>query len=618
MDITQKPQQIGRLLCKIPCIRSPGGHRRYPESAFIDTPVNPNKERVLYARVSTRTQLNDLDSQIEFLGRTYPGCRVVKDIASGMNWKRKGFLKLMTQVSEGDISEIVVGHKDRLCRFGFDFVEWFCNLHNAKIIVINNAKLSPQFELMQDFMSIMHCFSSKLYFLRAYKNWNEFGSLKAWGISKFEIDKQLRAIKDKYQLTAKLWDSTLYDVIDDIHLVQAACIEKVLKALGQSYQSFQKNKSVLQMMLESREWMDSPKLCTLVRKFWYRGHTKVANQIILRAFDTQIDSNKVVWLRFGGLTKGKMLKLPTTLPNEVTCQLRLIKRMGRWEIHYTTDIQKAPRKTEGQVIGCDRGYTEVYATSSNDGARFIGENFGSIQTAETDYRTAKQVKRNKILSVANKANLAGNSAKADRIKRNNLGRQKWNIRESSFKGRVKTLVFTATSALMQNAITVAFEDLTAQINNKKPMRKRMKRNVSSWCKGIVADALKQVSSRAGCTAVSVNCAYTSQLDSRFGTLTGSRSGDKFTGHDGVVLHSDTNAADNVLARMGDLEIPRYLKYSTVKVILLDRTSKFLAQLEAKTGTDKPQTLEPLSSDAQNVNQGVNIKQLTLFDFGLLR
>jgi len=81
-----------------------------------------------------------------------------------------------------------------------------------------------------------------------------------------------------------------------------------------------------------------------------------------------------------------------------------------------------------------------------------------------------------------------------------------------------------------------------------------------------------------------------------------------------VLHSDTNAADNVLARMGDDEIPRYLKHSTVKVILLDRTQKFLAILEAKTGMDKPQTLEPISCNAQGVNQGVNIKQLTLFDF----
>ncbi|WP_260675939.1 recombinase family protein [[Scytonema hofmanni] UTEX B 1581] len=89
--------------------------------------------------------------------------------ASRMNWKRKNCIKLMTQVSNKEISEIVVGHKDRLCRFGFEFVEWFCNLHHCKITVVNNAKLSPHEELMQDFMAIMHCFSSKLYFLRAYK-----------------------------------------------------------------------------------------------------------------------------------------------------------------------------------------------------------------------------------------------------------------------------------------------------------------------------------------------------------------------------------------------------------------------------------------------------------------
>ncbi len=247
--------------------------------------------------------------------------------------------------------------------------------------------------------------------------------------------------KGKYDLPAKLWDSTLYDVIDDIHLVQAACIEKVMKALGQKYQSFQKNKRVLQLTLESRDWMQHPKLCTLIRQFWYRGHTKVSHQIILRAFDTAVDDKGNVWLRFGGLEKGRTLKLPTTLPHEVKCQLRLIKRQGRWEIHYTTDVGKASKKNEGLVIGCDRGYTEVYATSSNDGARFIGENFGQLQTTETDYRTAKQVKRNKIRAVVNRAIAKGNSASSDRIVRNNLGKQKWNTRELSFKGRVKTLVY---------------------------------------------------------------------------------------------------------------------------------------------------------------------------------
>ncbi len=453
--------------------------------------------------------------------------------------------------------------------------------------------------------------------------WNEFGSLKAWGISKFDIDKQLRGNKDKYQLPAKLWEATLYDVLDDIHLVQAACIEKVMKSLGQSYQSFQAKKGVLQLTLESREWLNHSKLCTLVRKFWYRGHTKVCNQIILKAFDTQFDGSNVVWLRFGGLEKGKALKLPTTLPTEVKCQLRLIKRNNRWEIHYTTDIQKAEKKTEGLTIGVDRGYTEVYATSSNDSARFLGKDFGTIQTKETDYRTAKQAKRNKLKSVFDKALLRGDSARADRIKRNNLGRIKWDNRETSFKGRIRTIVFTATHSLMLNAIKVAYEDLTLQIKSKKPMKKRMRRNVSSWCKGIVVDALKQVSTRVGCTVQSVNCAYTSQLDSRFGTLTGTRSGDKFTGHDGVVMHSDTNAADNILVRMGDVEIPRYLKHSDVKVILLDRTQKFLNTIiptwdevfEATTGTDKPQTLEPKRQRTSKVNQRANYEELTLFDFG---
>ncbi len=453
--------------------------------------------------------------------------------------------------------------------------------------------------------------------------WNEFGSLKAWGVSKFEIDKQLRPFREKYELPAKLWDSTLYDVIDNIHLVQASCIEKVMKALGQTYQTYQSPKGVLQLTLESRDWLNHPKLRSLVRQYWHRGHTKVKNQIILRAFDTKTDKNGVVWLRFGGLKKGRTIKVPTTLPHEVTCQLRLIKRANRWEIHYTTDIKKTEPKTDGLIIGCDRGYTEVYATSSNDGGRLLGENFGSLQTTETDYRTSKQIKRNKLKSVANKAIQKGNTAKADRINRQNLGKKKWDKRESRFKGQIKTLVFTATHQLMQNAIKVAFEDLTEQIRNKKPRTKRMKRNVSSWCKGIVADALNQVSTRVGCAIVAVNSAYTSQLDSRFGTLTGTRSGDRFTGHDGVVLHSDINAAENILARMGDVEISRFLSHKRVKEILLERTRKFLDNLtpfrgqlfEAKADKGKSQTLEPRRRKSSTVNQGANTKQLTLFDFG---
>ncbi|MGK7874293.1 MAG: IS607 family transposase [Xenococcaceae cyanobacterium] len=155
---------------KIDFIKSPGGHRRYLQSSLekIATRVD-TRPTILYARVSTTTQKDDLTSQIAYLGSHYPGCKCVKDIGSGLNFRRKQFMGLMEQVAKGEIAKIVVGHKDRLCRFGFEFVEWFCNLHGCQIVVLKNNNLSPHEELMQDFMSIMHCFSSKLYFLRKYE-----------------------------------------------------------------------------------------------------------------------------------------------------------------------------------------------------------------------------------------------------------------------------------------------------------------------------------------------------------------------------------------------------------------------------------------------------------------
>jgi hypothetical protein len=96
------------------------------------------------------------------------------------------------------------------------------------------------------------------------------------------------------------------------------------------------------------------------------------------------------------------------------------------------------------------------------------------------------------------------------------------------------------------------------------------------------------------------------------------------------MHSDTNAADNILARMGDVEIPRYMKHTDAKKILLERTQKFQEQLnqiveitqevwdsvfEAIPGTDKPKTLEPKRKSTSTVNQRANYEELTLFDFG---
>lgn len=86
-----------------------------------------------------------------------------------MNFKRPKFLKLMTDILNGEIDTLVIAHKDRLTRFGFDLVEHICTLNGCTILVLHNEKLSPEQELVQDLMTIIHRFSSRLYGLRNYR-----------------------------------------------------------------------------------------------------------------------------------------------------------------------------------------------------------------------------------------------------------------------------------------------------------------------------------------------------------------------------------------------------------------------------------------------------------------
>ena len=70
---------------------------------------------------------------------------------------------------EQKIKTIIISHKDRFVRFGYDWFHRFCEKFNTEIIVVNNEILSPQEELVQDIISILHIFSCKLYGLRKYK-----------------------------------------------------------------------------------------------------------------------------------------------------------------------------------------------------------------------------------------------------------------------------------------------------------------------------------------------------------------------------------------------------------------------------------------------------------------
>ena len=129
---------------------------------------------VIYTRVSTRNQSDDLENQVDFL-QTYANAKgliadeIIRDYGSGLNYNRKKWNQLLVEVMENKIKMILVSHQDRFVRFGFDWFEKFCNKFNVEIVVVKNEKLSPHEELVQEIVSILHEFSCRLYGLRKYK-----------------------------------------------------------------------------------------------------------------------------------------------------------------------------------------------------------------------------------------------------------------------------------------------------------------------------------------------------------------------------------------------------------------------------------------------------------------
>jgi predicted site-specific integrase-resolvase len=77
---------------------------------------------------------------------------------------------MVDQVLRGDVEEIVISHRDRLCRFAFDFIEWICTRSNTKLVVKDREICSAEQELSEDLMAIVHVFSCRHHGMRRYKS----------------------------------------------------------------------------------------------------------------------------------------------------------------------------------------------------------------------------------------------------------------------------------------------------------------------------------------------------------------------------------------------------------------------------------------------------------------
>ena len=158
--------------------RTPTDRRYYTYDQYLEfkgVSNNSNtKKKIIYTRVSTNNQKDDLRNQVKYLldfanAKGIIIDEIIEDIGSRLNYNRKKWNKLIEHCMENKIDSIMITHKDRFIRFGYEWFERFLGKYNVKIIVVNNETLSPNEELVQDIISILHVFSCEIYGMRKYK-----------------------------------------------------------------------------------------------------------------------------------------------------------------------------------------------------------------------------------------------------------------------------------------------------------------------------------------------------------------------------------------------------------------------------------------------------------------
>ncbi len=191
MDNVYSPKEFGKLIGrttntlqkwdregKLTAHRSPTTNRRYYTHdqylAYRGVVAKQQSLTLVYSRVSGVAQKSDLTNQVHALETycTQQGIIVdewMSDISSGLNYKRKQFNRLIELVELGQVRRVIIAHRDRLVRFGFDFFETFAQRHGTEIVVVNGENLSPEQELVQDLIAIVTVFSARLHGLRSYK-----------------------------------------------------------------------------------------------------------------------------------------------------------------------------------------------------------------------------------------------------------------------------------------------------------------------------------------------------------------------------------------------------------------------------------------------------------------
>ena len=159
----------------IPAHITKGGTRYYSTEQLkqFNNLINEEKLVIGYCRVSTPSQKDDLETQISNI-KSYMYAKgyqfeIIMDIGSGINYKKKGLKDLINKINNQEISKVVILYKDRLIRFGYELIEYLCEINNVEIEIIDNTEQSKEQELTDDLIQIITVFANRLYGQRSKK-----------------------------------------------------------------------------------------------------------------------------------------------------------------------------------------------------------------------------------------------------------------------------------------------------------------------------------------------------------------------------------------------------------------------------------------------------------------
>ena len=163
----------------IPSYKTLGGHRRYDVNLLRkcsgeNISTCTEKVSIGYARVSSHDQKEDLKRQVSRLEKHMEkdkNVEVINDLGSGINFKKKGLKKLLKLILNGEVSKIVLTHKDRLLRFGSELLFMICDYYRVEIEILDDKKkMSDEEAIVYDVLEILTVFTAKIYGKRSHKN----------------------------------------------------------------------------------------------------------------------------------------------------------------------------------------------------------------------------------------------------------------------------------------------------------------------------------------------------------------------------------------------------------------------------------------------------------------